>query len=101
MNIEFVGKDLNLSDTIKQRVERRLTKIEARLHQKLFVRVKFGQESASEYSCSVHFNARHDFNAQATADDLFKAADEALSKVERQIGRLNDRGRGETIRGAN
>ena len=99
MNIEFVGKDLNLTDALKQRIERRLGKIEARLSQKLFVRIKVAQESTSEYSCSVHFNARHDFNAQATADDLFKAADAALSKVERQVGRLNERGPStETIR---
>lgn len=91
MNIEFVGKELHPSDTLKQRVERRLAKLEARLHQKLFVRIKFGQES-NQYTCSVHFNARHDFNAQATADDLFKAADDALTKVERQVGRMNERG---------
>lgn len=92
MNIEFVGKDLNPSDALKQRIERRLGKIESRLHQKLFVRIKFSQESSSEFSCSVHFNARHDFNATASADDLFKAADAALTKVESQVGRLSERG---------
>lgn len=97
MNIEFVGKGLHPTDALKQRIERRLTKLEARLDEKLFVRVKFGQE-ANRYTCSVHFNARHDFNAQAAADDLFKAADDALGKVERQVGRMNDRSQRESIR---
>lgn len=100
MNIEFAGKELHPTDALKQRIERRLMKLEARLDEKLFVRVKFGQES-NRYTCSVHFNARHDYNAQATADDLFKAADEALTKLERQVGRVSERGpRADTIRTA-
>ncbi len=101
MNIELVGKDLHPSDMLKDRLEQKLGKIEARLGTPLFVRVKLNQEGQN-YSCAVHFNgARHEFNATGVAADLVKAADESLAKIERQVRKFQhkaDSHRGSSIR---
>lgn len=104
MNIEFAAKGPTPSDTLKERVENKLTKIEQRLGQQLYARVRFGEAANGTYSCAVHFNgAGHEFTADATAGDLFKAADEALNKIERQVRKAqtrHDAQRSQTIRGA-
>ena len=102
MNIELVGKDLPLSDMLKDRIETKLSKLESRLGQKLFVRVKLQGEQNSRFSCAINFNwAGSEFNATATHTDLIRATDESLSKIERQVGKLHQKAdlrRGETIR---
>ncbi|MCB9536316.1 MAG: ribosome-associated translation inhibitor RaiA [Myxococcales bacterium] len=92
MNIELVGKDLPVSEMLKDRIEQKLGKIESRLGQKLFVRVKMQPAPKDRFNCAIHFTGGgHDFNANATGDDLVKAADEAVSKIERQVKKANRR----------
>ena len=93
MNIELTsGKDVSIPDMLRERVEHKLSKIESRLGQKLFFRVRFGKESADQYTCQVHFNSsRSEFNASATEDDLIKSADQAISKIERQLNRFQSK----------
>ena len=87
MNIDLTGgKDVQLTEMLKERVEQKLSKVESRLGQKLFFRVRFNKEPVEQFSCQIHFNsARTEFNAAATEDDLIKAADQAVSKIERQL----------------
>lgn len=104
MNIEFAAKgDLNPSDALKERVEQKLEKLEKRFGQSIFVRVKFSEAANSQYTCGIHFNvAGHEFVAQSNSDDLFKASDEAVHKIERQVRKAQDKieaGRGDSIRG--
>lgn len=103
MNIELVGKDLHPSDMLKDRLEHKLGKIESRLGQPLFVRVKLDQQG-QDYSCTVRFNgARHEFTAIGTGKDLVKAADDSLAKIERQVRKAqhkSEAGRGSSIRDA-
>ena len=93
MNIELTsGKDVNVPDMLRERVENKLEKIEARLGQKIFFRVRFGKEAVERYTCQVHFNStRSEFNASATEDDLIKSADQAISKIERQLNRFQSK----------
>ncbi|MEZ4433258.1 MAG: ribosome-associated translation inhibitor RaiA [bacterium] len=103
MNIEFAAKGIAPSDALKERIEGKLGKIEQRLGHSLFVRVKLTDAANGHYTCGVHFNgAGQEFTAQSTADDLFKAADEVLAKIERQVRKAQHKGeaqRTETIRG--
>lgn len=104
MNIEFAAKGVNLSDALKDRVESKLEKIERRFGQSLFVRVKFSEAANNQYTCGIHFNVSgHEFVANTKSDDLFKASDEAMHKIERQVRKAQDKIealRGDTIRGA-
>lgn len=103
MNIEFAAKGVNLSDALKERVESKLDKIERRFGQSLFVRVKFSEAANNQYTCGIHFNvAGNEFVANTQSDDLFKASDEAMHKIERQVRKAQNKieaNRGDTIRG--
>lgn len=88
MNLELVGKDVTPSDALRDRIEQKLNKFEARLGQKLQVRVAFAQ-SGDIFTCHVHFTAnKHAFDADGSGEDLIKAADEAISKVDRQVAKV-------------
>jgi ribosomal subunit interface protein len=93
MNIEMTsGKDVDINEMLRDRVELKLTKVESRLGQKLFFRVRFDKEAADQYTCQVHFNSsRSEFNASATEDDLIKSADQAISKIERQLKKFQSK----------
>lgn len=88
MNLELVGKDVTPSDALRTRIEQKLAKFEARLGQKLQVRVALAQ-NGDVFSCHVHFSAaKHPFDADGVGEDLLKAADEALAKVDRQVAKV-------------
>lgn len=93
MNIELTsGKDVTVPDMLKERVESKLSKLEARLGQKLFFRVRFDKEAVDQYTCQVHFNSsRSEFNASASEDDLVKSADQAIGKIERQLKKFHSK----------
>ena len=93
MNIELIGKDVQPSKMLKGRIENKLGKIERRLGHNLFVRVKLDASTNRQFTCGVHFQGiGQDFNANATSDDLIKAADEAMQKIERQVTKAQHRG---------
>lgn len=92
MNMELIGKDLHPSDMLRGRIENKLGKIERRLGHKLFVRVKLDSETQRKYSCGIHFQGSgHDFTANGKGQDLIKATDDALHKIERQVSKFQHR----------
>lgn len=92
MNLELVGKDVTPSPALRERIEAKLTKLEARLGQKLFVRVSMAKD-AGQFICTVHFTAaKHEYTATASTEDLGKSVDEALSKVDRQVRKMQHKG---------
>ncbi len=93
MNIELIGKDVQPSKMLKGRLENKLGKIERRLGHNLFARVVLDASTNRQFTCGVHFQGLgQDFNANATSDDLIKAADEAMQKIERQVTKAQHRG---------
>jgi ribosomal subunit interface protein len=93
MNIELTsGKDVLVTDMLRERVEQKLAKVESRLGQKLFFRVRFEKEGVDMVSCHIHFNSsRSEFDAKASEDEIVKAADGAVAKIERQLKKLQDK----------
>ena len=93
MNIELTsGKDISVPEMLSERLEQKLSKIESRLGQKLTCRVRFEKEGVNGVSCHIHFNSpRHEFDAKSTEDEIVKAADQAMSKIERQVRKLQDK----------
>ena len=93
MNIELTsGKDVMIPEMLSDRIEMKLGKVESRLGQKLTFRVRFEKEGVNRLSCHVHFSSpRQDFDAKATEDEIVKAADQAISKIERQVRKLQDK----------
>lgn len=92
MNIELTGRDDNTPEILRDRLELKLGKIEQRLGEKLFIRVKLDSDSSHSFSCGIHFQgAGHEFNANSKSGDIIKAADEAVSKIERQVTKFQQR----------
>ena len=92
MNIELTGKTDKTPDLLRERLELKLGKIEQRLGEKLFVRVKLDSDSNHSFTCGIHFQgAGHEFNANSKSEDIIKAADEAVSKIERQVSKFQHR----------
>jgi ribosomal subunit interface protein len=93
MNIELTGgKDVFVTDMLRERVELKLSKVESRLGQDIFFRVRFEKEGNDLVSCHIHFNiARNEFDAKASEDEIVKAADGAIAKIERQLKKLQDK----------
>ena len=93
MNIELTsGKDVSVPEMLSERIETKLAKVEGRLGQKLTCRVRFEKEGVSQVSCHIHFSSsRHDFDAKGTEDEIVKAADSAIAKIERQVRKLQDK----------
>ena len=93
MNIVLTsGKDVVVPEMLRERLEQKLAKVESRLGQKVVFRVRLDKESNERYTCQIHFNsARNEFTASSTEDDLIKSADQALSKIERQLRKAQDK----------
>ena len=92
MNLELVGKDVQPSEELRTRLEQKLAKIESRLGQSLYARVAVGRDG-DDYSCTIHFTGlKQEFNSAATTDDLYKSADEAVAKIDRQVRRALHKG---------
>ncbi len=92
MNIELTGKNENTPEILRERLELKLNKIEQRLGEKLFVRVKLDSDSNHSFSCGIHFQGGgHEFNANSKSGDIIKAADDAVSKIERQVTKFQRR----------
>lgn len=92
MNLEVIGKDLTPSKMVKGRIESKLSKLEKRLGQNLFVRVRLETVPNNQFSCAIHFqNSGHDYSANSISDDLIKAADEAIDKISRQVSKAQQR----------
>lgn len=88
MNLELVGKEIQPSDSLRSRIEQKLGKIEARVGHQLFARVALGKDG-KDYTCTVNFQSHsHNFSATASGGDLFKSADDAISKVDRQVKKV-------------
>ena len=93
MNIELTGgKEIEITDLMRERIELKLSKIESRLGQKLFFRVRFDKEGVDSYTCQIHFNGKGtEFNASATEGDLIKSSDQAVNKIERQLKKFQSK----------
>lgn len=94
MNIELVTRDLQATDMLRERIETKMSKLEARLDEKLFVRVRLSTEAPNQYACSISFNAAsHEYSASAQGSDLVRAADDTITKLERQVAKQTPRSR--------
>ena len=92
MTIELTGKTDKTPEILRERLELKLGKIEQRLGEKLFVRVKLDSDSNHSFSCGIHFQGGgREFTANSKSEDIIKAADEAVGKIERQVTKYQRR----------
>jgi len=82
---------LDQSDALEQRLIHKLEKIDQKLPQPAHYRVSFARDGY-QFKAQIAFQARrNEIIAEASADDLYKAVDQAGDRAARQVSRLHDK----------
>lgn len=92
MNVSVTYRDsIDQSDSLESRLERRLEKIDQKLHQSATYKVVFARDG-HDYRVQITFQVdRQDIVAEGEADDPYKGIDQAADRAERQVRRVHDK----------
>ena len=87
MNIELTGRHVKVTDALRDRVERRVARLDDRLDAPARASVALEVEKDTHH-CEILLRAGGDeFFAKAENRDMYAAIDDAAEKVSRQIAR--------------
>lgn len=86
MRVEFQGKNMQVSDSLKERVTEKLGKFDKYFQSDVVATVNFSQ-IRSQQTCEITISLKHDahLRAEETTHDMFTSIDRAIEKLERQI----------------
>lgn len=86
MRVEFQGKNMQVSDSLKERVTEKLGKFDKYFQSDVVATVNFSQVR-SQQTCEITVSLKHDahLRAEETTHDMFTSIDRAVEKLERQI----------------
>lgn len=87
MNIELTGRHVKITDALRERVERRVARLDERLDAPARATVALEVEK-SAHRCEILLRAGgEEFFAKTDDRDMYAAIDSAAEKVGRQIAR--------------
>lgn len=87
MNIELTGRHVKITDALRERVERRVARLDERLDAPARATVALEVEKTS-HKCEILLRAGgEEFFAKTDDRDMYAAIDSAAEKVSRQIAR--------------
>ena len=87
MNIELTGRHVKITDALRERVERRVARLEERLDAPARAAVALEVEKTA-HKCEILLRAGgEEFFAKTDDRDMYVAIDSAAEKVARQIAR--------------
>lgn len=86
MRVEFQGKNMQVSDRLKERVTEKLGKFDKYFQSDVVATVNFSQ-IRSQQTCEITVSLKHDahLRAEETTHDMFTSIDRAVEKLERQV----------------
>src|SRR3954467_2081477 len=96
MQLDVKGKNLEVNDSIRSYVERKLHKLDRRVHELTRVEIELTEErnpSIAEWQvaeATVHLKG-HTLRARETARDMKAAIDQLSDKLVRQVRDLHDK----------
>src|SRR5690349_16504838 len=96
MQLHVKGKNLEVNDSIRTYVERKLRKLERRVHELTEVEIELAVErnpsiaESQVAEATVHLKG-HTLRARETARDMKAAVDELVDKLVRQVKDLHDK----------
>jgi putative sigma-54 modulation protein len=96
MQLHIKGKNLEVNDSIRRYVERKLRKLERRVHELTEVEIELAVErnpsiaESQVAEATVHLKG-HTLRAREAARDMKAAIDELTDKLVRQVRDLNDK----------
>ena len=87
MNIELTGRHVKITDALRERVERRVARLDERLDAPARATVALEVEKTT-HKCEILLRAGgEEFFAKTDDRDMYAAIDSAAEKVSRQIAR--------------
>ena len=96
MQLQVKGKNLDVSDSMRTYVERKLHKLDRRVHELTQVEIELAVEKNPSIAesqvaeATVHLKG-HTLRARETASDMKAAVDQLVDKLARQIKDLHDK----------
>ena len=88
MRITITGKNLTVIEDLKNRIEKKLGKMDRYFRQEVDATVRLTQEKNLRYIAEITITVGGIMlRAEETSDDIIKSADRAVDKIERQIRR--------------
>ena len=88
MRITMNGKNLTVTEDLKNRIEKKLGKMDRYFRQEVDATVRLTQEKNLRYIAEITIAVGGIMlRAEETSDDIIKSADRAVDKIERQIRR--------------
>lgn len=88
MRITMNGKNLTVTEDLKNRIEKKLGKMDRYFRQEVDATVRLTQEKNLRYIAEITITVGGIMlRAEETSDDIIKSADRAVDKIERQIRR--------------
>lgn len=92
MRITMNGKYLTVTDDLKNRIEKKLGKMDRYFRQEVDAQVRLTQEKNLRYIAEITITVGGMMlRAEETSEDIIKSADRAVDKIERQIRRHRTR----------
>ena len=92
MRITITGKNLTVTEDLKNRIEKKLGKMDRYFRQEVDATVRLTQEKNLRYIAEITITVGGIMlRAEETSDDIIKSADRAVDKIERQIRRHRTR----------
>ena len=88
MRITITGKNLTVTEDLKNRIAKKLGKMDRYFRQEVDATVRLTQEKNLRYIAEITITVGGIMlRAEETSDDIIKSADRAVDKIERQIRR--------------
>lgn len=86
MRVEFLGKNMQVSDSMKERVIEKLGKFDKYFQSEVVATVSFSH-IRTQQTCEITVSLKHDayLRVEETTHDMFTSIDKAVEKLERQI----------------
>jgi putative sigma-54 modulation protein len=96
MQLHVKGKNLEVNDAIRDYAERKLQKLDRRVHESTRVEIELAVEknpsiAESQVAEAIVYLKGHTLRARETAGDMKAAIDELADKLVRQVRDLHDK----------
>lgn len=91
MRLEFVGKNINLSESLKNQADRKLSKLDKFFSEEVEGRVTFKTTKGQHIVEITVFIPGNIIRAEESTDDMYASIDKAVDVLERQVRKYKTR----------
>jgi putative sigma-54 modulation protein len=96
MQLHVKGKNLEVNDSIREYAERKLSKLDRRVHESTRVEIELAVEhnpriAESQVAEAIVYMKGHTLRAREAARDMKAAIDELVDKLVRQVTDIHDK----------